>query len=309
MPLSLALTHAFLHGYPSMTAALHFVDVPSSAISEASAGDDPKALLRARYRTEGQPEPAHWNEVIGQILAHRSVRSYKPDPLPEGTIETLVAAGQSAASSSNLQTWSVVAVSDPARKARLAEVTGNQKHILQAPTLLVFLADLNRLDALGAARDHAVDALDYLETLFVAIIDAALAAQNAVLAAESLGLGTVYIGALRNDPERVAKELGLPPKVFPVFGLCLGYPAPEVVTGIKPRLSPALVLHREQYGAGYAPEPVAAYDAAIQDFQSEQRIPQVPWSRQALARVAGPQSLSGRDRMRDALTALGFALR
>ncbi|CAD5249471.1 NADPH-dependent oxidoreductase [Bosea sp. 62] len=309
MPLSLALTHAFLHGSPSMTAALHFADTPRSAISEASAGDDSKALLRARYRAEGQPEPAHWNEVIGQILAHRSVRSYKPDPLPDGTIETLVAAGQSAASSSNLQAWSVVAVSDPARKARLAEVTGNQKHILQAPTLLVFLADLNRLGALGAAREHAVEALDYIETLFVAIIDAALAAQNAVLAAESLGLGTVYIGALRNDPERVANELGLPPKVFPVFGLCVGYPAPEVVTGIKPRLSPALVLHREQYGAGYAPEPVAAYDGAIQGFQSEQKIPQVPWSRQALARVAGPQSLSGRDRMRDALAALGFMLR
>lgn len=309
MPLSLALTHAFLHGSPSMTAALHTADALPPAISEASAGDYPKALLRARYRAEDQPEPAHWNEVIGQILAHRSVRSYRPDPLPEGTVETLVAAGQSAASSSNLQTWSVVAVSDSARKARLAEVTGNQKHILQAPTLLVFLADLSRLGELGAARDHAVEALDYIETLFVAIIDAALAAQNAVLAAESLGLGTVYIGALRNDPERVAKELGLPPKVLAVFGLCVGYPAPEVVTGIKPRLPPALVLHHEQYGAGYAPEPVAAYDGAIQDFQSEQAIPQVPWSRQALARVAGPQSLSGRDRMRDALAALGFALR
>lgn len=309
MPLSLVMTHGFLNGLHHMTAALHTADAPRSALSEVSAGDGAQALLRARYRAEGRSEPAHWNEVIEQILAHRSVRSYKPDPLPEGTIETLVAAAQSAASSSNLQTWSVVAVSDPARKARLAEVTGNQKHILQAPTLLVFLADLSRLGELGAAHEHAVEALDYLETLFVAIIDAALAAQNAVLAAESLGLGTVYIGALRNDPERVAKELGLPPKVLGVFGLCLGYPVPEVITGIKPRLPPALVLHREQYGAGYAPEPVTAYDGAIQDFQSEQKIPQVPWSRQALARVAGPQSLSGRDRMRDALTALGFALR
>ncbi len=308
MPLS-SLTRAFQNGHPTMTAALDVTDARHTALSEVSASDGAHALLQARYRSESRPEPEHWNAVIGQILAHRSVRSYKPDPLPEGTIETLVAAGQSAASSSNLQTWSVVAVSDPARKARLAEIAGNQKHILQAPTLLVFLADLNRLSELGAARAHAIDALDYLETLFVAIIDAALAAQNAVLAAESLGLGTVYIGALRNDPERVAKELGLPPKVFPVFGLCLGYPAPEVVTGIKPRLSPALILHREQYGTGYAPEPVAAYDAAIQDFQSEQRIPQVPWSRQALARVAGPQSLSGRDRIRDALAALGFALR
>ncbi len=279
------------------------------ALSAVTADDGPEALLQARYRDASQTPTEHWNSVIGQILSHRSVRSYRPDPLPLGTVETLVAAAQSAASSSNLQTWSVVEVSDPVRKARLAEVTGNQKHILQAPTLLVWLADLNRLSGLGAARGHAVDALDYLETLFVGIIDAALAAQNAVLAAESLGLGTVYIGALRNDPERVAAELGLPPKIFPVFGLCVGYPDPNVVTGIKPRLSPSVVLHREQYGAGFAPDAVAAYDGSIQDFQGEQAIPQVPWSRQALARVAGPQSLSGRDRIREALTNLGFVLR
>lgn len=279
------------------------------ALSAVTVDDSPEALLQARYRGASQPLTEHWNSVIGQILSHRSVRSYRPEPLPGGTVETLVAAAQSAASSSNLQTWSVVEVSDPARKARLAEVTGNQKHILQAPTLLVWLADLNRLSGLGAAQGHAVEALDYLETLFVGIIDAALAAQNAVLAAESLGLGTVYIGALRNDPERVAAELGLPTKILPVFGLCVGYPDPNVVTGIKPRLSPSVVLHREQYGAGFAPDAVAAYDASIQDFQGEQAIPQVPWSRQALARVAGPQSLSGRDRIREALTNLGFTLR
>jgi nitroreductase len=314
MPVSLVMTHTFLSGEPFMPDLLD-EDRPSSdtatpsALSEVSATHAPEALLQARYRDSPQPAPSQWNEVVSQILSHRSVRSYRPDPLPDGIVETLVAAAQSAATSSNLQTWSVVEVSDPARKARLAEVTGNQKHILQAPTLLVWLADLNRLDELGTERNLAVEALDYLETLFVGIIDAALAAQNAELAAESLGLGTVYIGALRNDPERVAAELGLPPKVFPVFGLCVGYPDPDVVTGVKPRLSPSLVLHRERYGAGYAPEAVADYDVAIQDFQGEQAIPKLPWSRQVLARVAGPQSLSGRDRIREALTNLGFALR
>ncbi len=280
-----------------------------SALSEVTAADGPDALLLARYRETSARTPEHWNAVLGQILAHRSIRNYKPDPLPEGTLETLVAAAQSAATSSNLQTWSVVAVEDPARRARLAEVTNNQKHVLQAPLLLVWLADLDRLERLGAERTHAVDALDYLETLFVGIVDAALAAQNAVLAAESLGLGTVYIGALRNDPTRVAAELKLPPKVFPVFGLCVGFPASEVVTGIKPRLPQSLVLHREHYAASAVQEAVERYDTAIQDFQGEQNIPRVPWSRQALSRVAGPQSLSGRDRMRAALADLGFLLK
>lgn len=97
--------------------------------------------------------------------------------------------------------------------------------------------------------------------------------------------------------------------MFPVFGLRLGYPDPAVVTGIKPRLDPPQVLHHEQYGAGYADNAVTAYDEAIQAFQAEQRIAEVPWSRQALSRIASLQSLSGRDRISQALKAFGFALR
>jgi nitroreductase len=281
----------------------------AAPISATTPSDAPSRLLAARYRDQAPPEPAHWNGVLATLLAHRSVRAFRPDRLPDGMLETLVAAAQSAASSSNLQTASVIAVTDPARKARLAALAGGQKHIVQAPVLLVWLADLSRLARLGAAREQPVEGLAYLESLFVAIIDAALAAQNTVVAAESLGLGTVYIGALRNQPERVAAELALPPEVLAVFGLCLGTPDPDAASGVKPRLGQSLVLHREQYGAGDEAHGVAAYDAAIQAFQREQGIPSVPWSRQALARVAGAASLSGRDRMRAALTALGFALR
>jgi nitroreductase len=268
----------------------------------------PKALLTARYGRDAVSPPSEWNAVLSTLLAHRSVRAYAPTALPDGTIETLVAAAQSAASSSNLQTWSVVAVTDPASKAVLAEVAGGQQHILQAPVTLVWLADLNRLATLGADRGQPVEGLDYLETFFVAAIDAALAAQNAVVAAESLGLGTVYIGALRNNPERVAATLKLPPRVVAVFGLCLGYAAADDVSGVKPRLDQSLVLHRETYGTADSNPAIDAYDSAIQAFQREQQIPQVPWSRQALARVAGAKSLSGRDRIKGALQHLGFKL-
>jgi hypothetical protein len=203
----------------------------------------------------------------------------------------------------------VVAVSDPARKAALAEVAGGQNHIMQAPVLLVWLADLNRLATIGSERGEPVEGLDYLETLFVGIIDAALAAQNATVAAESLGLGSVYIGALRNDPERVAATIGLPPHVMAVFGMCVGYADPGVVSGVKPRLDQSVVLHHETYGAGASAPAVAAYDDAINAFQREQRIAEVPWSKQALSRVAGPRSLSGRDRIKGALERLGFPMR
>ncbi|WP_377849086.1 hypothetical protein [Bosea sp. UC22_33] len=82
-----------------------------------------------------------------------------------------------------------------------------------------------------------------------------------------------------------------------------------MITGIKPRLPQELVLHREHYAADAVQGAAERYDAAIQDFQGEQNIPRVPWSRQALARVAGPQSLSGRDRIQAALAKLGFLLK
>src|SRR5262245_37654968 len=107
--------------------------------------------LTARYGADAIPAAGPWNGTIDLLLAHRSVRGFTADPLPTGTLETLVAAAQSAATSSNLQTWSVVAVTNPATKAALAEVANNQKHMEECPLLLVFLADLSRLDRLGQA--------------------------------------------------------------------------------------------------------------------------------------------------------------
>ncbi len=185
-----------------------------------------ESLLWARNRDPGGPIPGPWNDVIAGLVHHRSVRNFAPASLPQGLVETLVAAAQSAASSSNLQTWSVVAVEDPARKARLSELAGSQAFIRQAPLFLVWLVDLSRNERVAAERQIKLEAIDYLETLFIGIIDAALAAQNAVVALESLGLGAVYVGAIRNKPEQVAAELGLPPRVMPVFGLAVGYPRP-----------------------------------------------------------------------------------
>ncbi len=265
--------------------------------------------LKARYRSAAPDAAGPWNDVIATMLGHRSVRAYLPDALPAGSLERIVAAAQSAATSSNMQTWSVIAVEDADRKARLAKVAGGQKHILQCPTLLVWIADHSRIRALGARANAPVAALDYLESFLVAAIDAALAAQNAVVAAESLGLGTVYIGALRNDPKAVAAELALPHGAAAMFGLCLGYADPAGASDVKPRLPQAPVFHREQYDASRATQAMfEVYDADMMAFQSEQGVALAPWTTTALERFRGPGSLNGRDGVRAALQALGFAL-
>lgn len=268
-----------------------------------------EALMWARNRDAEGPRPGPWNDVVAGLLSHRSVRAFAPAPLRRGTLDTLVAAAQSASSSSNLQTWSVVAIEDADRKVRLSELAGNQAFIRQAPLFLVWLADLSRNERVATERQIRLEAIDYLETLFIAIIDAALAAQNAVIALESLGLGAVYVGAIRNKPEAVAAELGLPPRVMPVFGLAIGYPDLGVATGVKPRLPQRAVLHREQYDVTPQSEAVSHYDARLSDFQREQGMDVIGWLGRTIPRLRSVKSLAGRDRMREALNNLGFELR
>ncbi|WP_441236136.1 NADPH-dependent oxidoreductase [Bradyrhizobium sp. 930_D9_N1_4] len=265
--------------------------------------------LRARYGNDGPEIGDAWNGVLANLLAHRSVRAYRPDPVPPRTVETLVAAAQSAPSSSNLQTWSVVVVEDQARKARLAEFAGGQKHIVEAPLFLVWLADLSRAERLAKRSEHPDDGLPFLETFLVAVIDAALAAQNAVVAAESLGLGSVYIGAIRNKPGAVAEELGLPPNVVAAFGLCIGYPDAARPAQVKPRLRQDVVIHHERYSDAGDETGIAAYDATIRGFQAGEGLPAIGWVEAVLKRLGSVRSLNGRDRLVEEVRALGFPLK
>lgn len=269
------------------------------------------SVLLERYAPGDAPTGAAFADhpVLAGLLNHRSVRAYTDRPLPAGTLETLVAAAQSAATSSNLQSWSVVAVEDPARRARLAALAG-QGFVATAPLFLVWVADLSRNRRLGEAAGKPLEGTEYLESFLVAAIDAALAAQNAVVAAEALGLGTCYIGALRNKPEAVAAELKLPPHALGVFGMGIGYPQGGPESAIKPRLPQSVVLHRESYQTPPdEAESVARYDAAMLDFAS--RVGQAPseWRSRMVSRLLSAASLSGRDRLQAALKALGFGLK
>jgi len=269
----------------------------------------PPDLVHARYRDPALHAGMALNPVLETILSHSSCRAFLPDPVPPAALEAIVAAAASAPTSSNLQVWSLVVVEDPARKARLAALAGGQQHIVQSPTFLVWLADLARLDSIARLNQADVDGVHYLELFMVALIDAALAAQNAVVALESLGLGSVYIGAIRNQPEKVAAELGLPKLVFPAFGLSIGTPDPKGASGIKPRLPQGVVVHREQYDPAVDPATLAAYDDRMSAFQTEQGMPDEQWTQRVINRVKGPASLTGRHRMREALANLGFELK
>ncbi len=249
------------------------------------------------------------NPTIDALLAHRSVRHFAPKPLPDGLLERLVAAGQQAATSSNLQTWSVVALKDSGNKAEAATICGDQQFIRDAPLFLVFCADLARLKSVSDSVEQPGAGLDYLEMFLTAVIDAALAAQNIAVAAESEGLGICYVGAARNHPKQLAAHLKLPPRVFAVFGMAIGFPAPGDTSAIKPRLPQSAVLHHETYNPNAWESAVADYNTAMAEFYTSQNMNvRGDWAQHSARRVGTAAALMGRDTLLQTLRALGFSL-
>jgi len=266
--------------------------------------------LTQRYGVDSLPPAGPWNETIAVMLDHRSVRGYKPDPVPPGALETLIAAAQSAATSSNMQWWSAIAVSDPAKKKVLAEIAGGQKHIEQCPLYICWVADMSRNQRISDTTKTEFETMPWLETFMVACIDAALAAQNAVVAAQSLGLRTVYIGAMRNDPIKVAELLGLPPQSFVVFGLCVGYAADGKAEGeVKPRLPQSVVLHHDRYDATKEAALRSTYDAEMAKFSARHELQAATWTQRVLNRLGPIKSMNGRETIRASLKKLGFEIR
>jgi FMN reductase (NADPH) len=200
------------------------------------------------------------NPVFDTIHAHRSIRRYAPDPVPRETIEAIVAASQRASTSSNLQTYAAVAVTAQATRERLAHLCGDQAHIAQAPVFIAWCADLSKLDRACQLR-ALPHSHDYLESFLVAAVDAALAMQNAALAAESLGLGMCYIGGIRNRPAEVIELLKLPRLMMPISGMTLG--VPDADPPARPRLPSGAILHWEAYDRAHEDAHLRAYDAAM----------------------------------------------
>lgn len=184
------------------------------------------------------------NQTIELLLSHRSIRKFTDQKIPHDLFETLIRAGQSAATSNHVQAYSIIHVVNPDNRRKLAELAGGQSYVVECSDFLVFCADMKR--STEAAERAGADVIRGMtEQLLVASVDTALMAQNVAVAAESEGLGLCYIGGIRNNPAEVSHLLHLPEHVYPVFGMCLGYPdqAPEV----KPRLPLASILKEDYY--------------------------------------------------------------
>ncbi len=244
------------------------------------------------------------NNVIELLKSHRSIRKFTDQPVSQGLIDTLAEAGQSAATSSFIQACTVIQVNQPDVRRQLAACAGNQVYVEQAPVFLVFCADMKR-HQLACAMHQAPMQSGFTEQFLTASLDCALFAQNLVVAAESLGLGGVYIGGLRNQIATVAELLQLPELVYPVFGLCLGYPDQNPET--KPRLPLPVVLKQDRYDDSRDAELIREYDSAVRNYYRSRTsgAKEMSWSEQ----ISGMLVKEARPHMLAFLRQRGFLLK
>ncbi|WP_280273999.1 nitroreductase family protein [Nocardia wallacei] len=248
------------------------------------------------------------NETLEVLLRHRTTRRFLPGTVSGTELQLIIAAAQSASTSANFQFTSVVVVDDPALRNRLAELVGGQQLVRDAAVFLVWVADWSRNIAIATEHGHSIEATAYLDSAVSSIVDVTLSAQNAAVAAESLGYGITFVGALRNNIDAVIAELRLPQWTFPVYGMAIGVPDPADPADIKPRYGQSVVVHRNTYSPPAAAD-VQDYLDRINAYYREQELP-ADWAKNRLAgRISTKESLHGRQHIRRTFGNQGFELR
>jgi Nitroreductase len=215
------------------------------------------------------------NQTIDLICRHASVRHFADVKLTDEQCQAILESARATSSSSFLQMVSIIRVRDPQLRVELSRLAGDQPYVASAAEFWVFCADFARnLQIAPQAR------LGFADQLLMGSIDCGLMAQNALTAAESLGLGGVFIGGIRNSPDAVTALLKLPEHVIPLVGLCIGVPAQQVEC--KPRLPLSLLVHEDGYQAVLDREQLAEYDRKMEHYYASRssNTKQQSWSSQ-----------------------------
>lgn len=211
------------------------------------------------------------NPVLESLFKHKSVRKYKNQALEDEKLQLIIKAAQAAPTWCNGQQVSIIAVKDQAIKDKIKDLAWGQQYISTCSVFLVFCADYYRVSVAfeksGKTKEEFEKHITNIDTLIVGSHDVGIALQNATVAAESFGLGTVDIGAIRGQSLEITKLLNLPKYCIPLVGLCVGYPDND--PGIKPRLPMSAVCFENKYDTEKAKSGIDEYDATFQKYLSE----------------------------------------
>lgn len=244
------------------------------------------------------------NEVIKLLQSHRSVRKFTDQLISQDVLEELIKCGQAAATSSFIQACTVIQVEDKNKRKLLVDLAGGQPYVASAASFLVFCADMNRHKLVCDMHNSKMES-GYTEQFITATVDVALFAQNVMTAAQSQGIEGVYIGGIRNNIAEVSDLLELPKLVYPVFGMCLGYPAQDPET--KPRLPISVILKTNSYLDDKDVESISKYDEQVRDYYKNRTggTKETTWSEQ----IADMLAKEARPHMKAYLKDRGFILK
>ena len=204
------------------------------------------------------------NKTIEVINNHRSIRDYKSDKIEDSILNEIIIAAQSMPSSINGQQTSVIVIRNQETRSKIAEIAGGQFWIDKAPVFLLFLTDFFKTK-LAAEKNQVTQKIhESIESTLVGAVDVGLSMGAAIIAAESLGLGIVPIGGIRNNPQAMIELLNLPEMTFPVAGLVIGYPNSN--SRKKPRLPLSTFKHEEKYQKEHLKSEIDAYDILMGEY-------------------------------------------
>ncbi|WP_026894445.1 NADPH-dependent oxidoreductase [Clostridiisalibacter paucivorans] len=203
------------------------------------------------------------NHIYEVISNHVSIRKYKDEDIREGDLNKILKSTQFAPSSINGQQWSVIVIKNKETKKKIADLTGGQRWIAEAPVFLVFVADYYRTALALNKENKEFKNIESIEATMVSSVDIGIAFSNAMNVAESMGYGIVPIGAVRREPMEIVKLLDLPKYVYPVLGMCIGIPDEKPMK--KPRLPEEAVIHNEKYNRNLQ-DLVNQYDKTIKEY-------------------------------------------
>jgi len=258
-----------------------------------------KELIAQRFGVEidcGGSMPAEG--TLAQILGRGCQRHYTDKPVTDDLLAVLLACAQSAPTKSDLQQYSIVVVKDATVREALVGLGSGMDWAPKAPVFMAFCADLRRIRRLAKIRGHDYQN-DNLDTFMNGVVDAALAMQSFIAAAEAVGLGICPISQIRNKIDRACEILGLPDGVFPIAGLAVGWPKYEKPL-ISMRLPPSVVVHIDRYDDSNLEREVEAYDrrrhAHRPIVKEKQRhttkygaVDYCPWSEQVTRQLSLPE--------------------
>lgn len=246
------------------------------------------------------------NKTIENQLNHRTIRKFKNIPISDKTLETLLQVANRTASSTGMQSYSIIRITDSDIKLKISKVC-KQDYVKDVPELLIFIVDVYRNAKISEEMGENLPAKRDMDRFFQGFTDGCIAAQNMYVAIESLDMGAVYFGSILNDTKEIIKFLELPELTFPIVGIGLGYPDQD--PSLKPRMDLSLKVFQNKY------QPLENYLEWIKDYDEEMKTyydlrnadkPLDSFSKQVVGRLENPNKT--RSQLLEVIKSQGFDL-